>query len=312
MFQHILVPLDGSLRAEEALPVAARIARATGGSILLLQVVNQPMDFSAGLSPAPLLTEQVIESEMAEAVDYLQSLCASPILAGIESKTQISFGLPAQHILAVAQVSESDLIILCSHGRTGFTRWALGSVARTLVHQSTAPVLVLREGKVLASLTMPDVGPLAVLVPLDGSPLAEEALAPTIALTQALAAPTQSTLHLVQVVKPLSSSTEEGFVSEFNEEARSVAGAYLRQAAENVQAVAGHTLALTTSIETGTDVASTLLSVIEHGNGGKYSLIGISTHGRGGLERWVMGSVTERLLSTAKLPMLIVRPLKKG
>lgn len=101
---------------------------------------------------------------------------------------------------------------------------------------------------------------------------------------------------------------EEGFVSEFNEEARRLASTYLATMAESVQVATGHTLALTTSAETGTDVASTLLSLIEHGSSGEYGLIAISTHGRGGLERWVMGSVTERLLNTTKLPMLIARP----
>ena len=63
MFQHILVPLGGSFRAEQALPVAARLARATGGSLLLVRVVNQPIDYIGGLSPVPLMTEQTVESE---------------------------------------------------------------------------------------------------------------------------------------------------------------------------------------------------------------------------------------------------------
>jgi nucleotide-binding universal stress UspA family protein len=313
MFQHILVPLDGSSRAEQALPVAARIAHATGGSLLLVQVVSQPMDFSGGLASVPLMTGQMIESEMAEAADYLQSISASPVLAGIETRTLVSFGLPAQHILAAAEAYESDLIVLCSHGRTGFTRWALGSVAHTLVHQSAAPVLVLRQGETFPSLANRDVtSSHGVLVPLDGSPLAEAGLDPAIALASALAAPVRGALHLVQVVKPVSSPVEKGFVSEFNEEARRLASNYLAKVAESVQAVTDHTLLVSTAVETGTDVASTLLSLIEHGSSGEYALIAISTHGRGGLERWVMGSVTERLLNTTKLPMLIVRPPHKG
>jgi len=74
MFQHILVPLDGSFRAEQALPVASRIARSTGGSVLLLQVVSPPIDYSGGLAMVPLVTEQVIESEIAEATGYLKQL----------------------------------------------------------------------------------------------------------------------------------------------------------------------------------------------------------------------------------------------
>jgi nucleotide-binding universal stress UspA family protein len=320
MFQRILVPLDESLRAERALPVAARIARATGGSLLLVQVINPPIDYSGGLGLVPLMTEQAIESEMAGATDYLNAVAASPELSGIETRTEVSFGLPAQHLIAAAEAHESDLVVLCSHGRTGFTRWALGSVAHTLVHQSTAPVLVLQESKVAALLArLGSARSLRALVPLDGSPLAEAALNPAATLTAALAAPAQGTLHLVQVVKPVSSPAMEGFVSEFNEETRRLASTYLATVAEGVQAVTGRALALTTSVELASDVASALLSQAEHGGNGQETrgaggcdLIAMSTHGRSGLERWVMGSVTQRLLNATKLPMLIVRPQHKG
>ncbi len=74
----------------------------------------------------------------------------------------------------------------------------------------------------------------------------------------------------------------------------------------------GHRLALTSSVEVASDVASALLGVAEQAGPGGCDLIAISTHGRDGLERWVMGSVTERLLNTTRLPMLIVRPQKKS
>src|SRR5947209_6907741 len=118
MFQRILVPLDGSSRAEQALPIAARIARATGGSLLLVQVVSPPIDSRGGLAPVALVNEQVCEAEMATATTYLQSLAASPRLSGIETRTEVVFGLPVQHLLACAEAPGIDLVVLCSHGRT--------------------------------------------------------------------------------------------------------------------------------------------------------------------------------------------------
>jgi nucleotide-binding universal stress UspA family protein len=333
MFQHILVPLDGSTRAEHALPVAARIARATDGSVLLVQVINLPIDYSGGLTPALLMTEQMIEAEMDGATDYLKAMAASQILAGIETRTEASIGLPAQYLIAVTESQDCDLVVLCSHGRTGLTRWALGSVAHSLVHQSAVPVLVLRQENVLSlSSNREQPRPLRTLVPLDGSPLAEAALSPAAHLTAALATPAQGALHLVQVVKPFPTTTEEGFVSELNAEAVQRAKGYLATAAERVQStVKDLKLAVTSSVELGTDVASTLVSLAEHGSkgmphdesgaiclGGRFGrgigpcdLIAISTHGRGGLERWVMGSVTDRVLNTTRLPILTVRPPKK-
>lgn len=311
MFQQVLVPLDGSFRAEQALPVAARLARATGGSLLLVRVVNPPIDYSGGLAPVPLMTEQVVESEMTGATDYLTAIAARPILAGIETATEALFGFPGQQLIEVANAHGCDLVVLCSHGRTGFTRWALGSVAHTLAHQSAVPILVLRQGDALTHIDT--VRPFSTLVPLDGSELAETALGPAATLTAALAAPDRGVLHLVQVVKAFHSTAEEGFVSELNEGARQVARSYLTTVAERVESkVMGRTLAVASSVELASDVASALLSVAEQEGPDGCDLIALSTHGRGGLERWVMGSVTQRLLETTRLPMLIVSPQHKG
>ena len=146
MFKQILVPLDGSTRAEQALPVAARLARASSGSIVLMRVANFPMDYGGGYTQAPLLTEQVIETELDNVDDYLKKVATSEALAGISIKTEAMFGQPLQDILAVVESRRVDLIVICSHGRTGLQRWALGSVAQALAHQSPVPLLVLREG----------------------------------------------------------------------------------------------------------------------------------------------------------------------
>jgi nucleotide-binding universal stress UspA family protein len=309
MFQRVLVPLDGSVRAEQALPVAVRLARAMGGSLLLVQVVSPPLDFSGGMSPAPLMTDQVVESEMADASDYLKAVTMRPELAEIKVTTEVLFGIPAQLLIQSARVHRSDFVVLCSHGRTGLTRWALGSVAHTLVHQSDVPVLVLRQDDMLAHV---EERPLRTLVPLDGSELAEAALAPAATLTAALTAPARGELRLVQVVKSFHSTTEEGLVSESNKETRQQARSYLATVAERVQTTEmGCGLAVTFAVELASDVASALLGVAEQAGAGGSDLIAISTHGRTGLERWVMGSVTQRLLNTTTLPILIVQPQRK-
>jgi nucleotide-binding universal stress UspA family protein len=315
MFKRILVPLDGSSRAEEALPLAARIAHASSGSIHLLEVISPVIDYG-GFALAPLTTGQMIESDMASANDYLKVVAASEVLAGIQTTTEVAFGLSAQCILARATPGEIDLIVLCSHGRTGFTRWALGSVAHTLAHESEVPALILREGKpgsLLASVKA--TRPIRVLVPLDGSELAEAALAPAISLAADLSAPDQGALHLVQVVRPYQTSAEEGFVSELNEEAVERAKTYLALVTERLQEPDRKPgLSITSSVRVEKDVAGTLVSLAEVGDRetSASDLIAISTHGRHGLERWVMGSVTERILNASKLPVMIVRPLNKG
>lgn len=320
MFQRILIPLDGSPRAEQAVPVAARIARASGGSVLLLQVVSLPIDYGGGLAQTPLLMEQVIETELAVASSYLDRVAKARELTGIETTTDVMFGLPAQDILAVAESRSVDLIVMCSHGRTGFTRWVLGSVAQKVVRHCPVPVLVLREGEAVPPASpMNAARSISALVTLDGSLLAEAALAPAANLVAALAAPAQGTLHLMQVVKVFPKTEEEGFVSQLNREALARAEAYLATVKERAQETFSDLkLSISWSVALDSDVADAIIGTAEHGERiegaegfSSSALIVMSTHGRGGLERWMIGSVTERVLTTTKLPMLIVRPTKK-
>ena len=319
MFVRILVPLDGSVSAEEALPVAARIARASRGSIHLLRVVGSPIDVAEEYDEDPLLSEQRIETETTVATDYLRAIVTLPVLDSIQTTTEVAHGLAAQYILAAAEIGGVDLTVLSSQDRTGFTRWVLGSVAHTLAHESTVPTLVLHENVTASQLAHTDAArPLRVLVPLDGSPLAETALEPAAQLAASLA--THGELHLTQVVKPRRASAKESFESSPNAELTARASTYLTQEAERWQAMAKELgISISWSVVLEADVASALLSQAEpgeqeQGTTGSLScdLIAISTHGRHGLERWVMGSVTNRLLNTTKLPILIVRPKRKG
>lgn len=316
MFQRILVPLDGSLRAEQALPMAARLARASGGAVLLVRVVGPPIDYGGGLAQAPLMTEQVIETELDQANSYLKRVTQAPLLAGVETQAEVMFGFPVQHILDVAGSRAADLIVMCSHGRTGFTRWVLGSVAHQLIHQNLLPVIVLREG---TPVPLADAAhPFSVLVPLDGSPLAETALVPAVNLVAALAAPGQGALHLVQVVKRFSATAEEGFISQLNAEALERGKEYLARVKVSLQEK-DPWLTIKWSVALDSDVAGAIIRIGEHGQQGEggerfgaCDLVAMSTHGRGGLERLVMGSVTERVLGATKLPLLVVRPEKVG
>jgi nucleotide-binding universal stress UspA family protein len=315
MFQRILVPLDGSALAEQALPRAARLVRASGGLLMLLQVVSPPIDYAGALPQTPLVTEQIIETGLAEADSYLSMVAKSERLAGIKIVTDDMFGAPVQDILAFARSRRVDLIVMCSHGRTGFKRWTLGSVAHQLIHQSPVPVFVLRAGEPALSRAV-TTRPLCTLIALDGSPLAEAVLAPAANLVAGLAAPAQGALHLTQVVKQLAATAEEGFVDELNEEAEERAKKYLAAVQERSQETfKGLKLSITWSVARDSDAAEAIIGMAEHGEKGRgpedfgtCDLIAMATHGRGGLERLVVGSVTEKVLGATRLPVLIVRP----
>jgi nucleotide-binding universal stress UspA family protein len=192
MLQRILVPLDGSARAEYALPVAARLAHATGGTLILLQVYQvMPSEF--------VLSDYTAEA--APATAYLAHITTREELAGITIETITLAGAVARTILDAVLEYQVDTMVLCSHGRSGPTRWALGSVAEKVARHAPVPVLVLRKPHdVFPGRRTGTERPLRTLVALDGSSFAEASLAPAAQMILALAAPAPGALHLVQAI----------------------------------------------------------------------------------------------------------------
>lgn len=309
MFKQILVPLDGSTLAEQALPVAARLARASSGSVVLVRVANFPVDYGGGYTQAPLVTEQVIETELDNVDTYLKNVATSDILAGISVRTESMFGQPLQDILSVVESRRVDLVVICSHGRTGLKRWALGSIAQGLAHQSPVPLLVLRESGQVTAISGGEVhASVCALVSLDGSPFAETALLPTANFVAQLSAPGQGILHLAHVV------------THVGDEALQSAKSYIAGVTEQLQQkLKDSNVSITWTLLRDKDVAGAVLDLAEHDNNKtiadqvhRCDLIAMSTHGRGGLERLMLGSVTERVLHGTQLPMLIVRPQRSA
>ncbi len=315
MFQRILVPLDGSTRAESAVPVAARLAQASGGSVILLQVAVFPIHIEPEKKPAEIYSQEVFDQGIASAERYLQGVAKSDALAGTKTETEVVTGAVAPSILEALQSLQADLVVLCSHGYTGFKRWSLGSVAHKLVPHSPVPVLVLRDGGPVPG-TVAD-HPLRAFVPLDGSPLSESALEPAAQLVAALAPATQRALQLLRVVDIPSSygkfrtMADSHYDAEMRAEAKRQDEQYLDAVAKRFSEgeLAQYNLAVTSTVVIDSDVAEAIVQVAEQAEGtggfGTHVIV-MATHGRGGLQRWVLGSVAERVLHTTKLPLLVV------
>lgn len=310
MFTRILVPLDGSPRAEHALPVAAKIARATNGAVILIQAVSIPSNLDTPFAPTTV-TPELLDAQEAEAESYLHSIAESAVLAGVPTEITVLTGSAALAILDAIVLRRIDLVVMTSHGRTGLARWALGSVAQHLVRHATVPVIVLREYG--TSTLEPHSDPehvFRLLVPLDGSLPAEAALEPAVALATALSALGLSELHLVLVLLPFEADME------YMPEALAMRGAqeYLGHVSARLQAEHAD-LRVTWTVRAQLDIASAILHVAEQHDDpegptsiGRFDLIAMATHGYSGLKRWMMGSTTERVLQGAKLPVLIVPP----
>lgn len=320
MIKRILVPLDGSERAEYVLPLAARLARHTGGTLVLVRVVNIATSYwPAVATPYPLMMQAVVDAEVEEAATYLETVATRPLLAGLEITTTARYGAATPVILATAMEYHADLIVMCSHGYIGITHVMMGSVAEKVARHASVPVLIVRDNAGLPEVSPAEISqPLCMLVPLDGSAYAEAALEPAATLLAALAEPAQkAVIHLVRVVEVADE------MSEIQREGRDLSRAkrHLSRITELIEegsiapTISEQHIAVSWSVALDTDVARAIVRVAEYGEDvagagvfGGCGLIAIARHGRGGLLRLAMGSVTERVLHTTKRPLLIVRP----
>ena len=308
MYTRILVPLDGSPRAERSVPVAAMLARASHGSVILLQVLSTVGELGPVVPTSYSTT--LLEEERHEVNAYLVRIASLPVLSGVPTETEVLNGPPAIAILDALTTYKADVVVITSHGRTGITRWALGSVAEHVIRHATVPIVVLREQGESPAEHIPDHEHLPrVLVPLDGSSLSETVLEPAVDMAKALAAPARGAIHLLLVVSPFEAA-------EANLEDEAAIGAakdYLGSVASKVRA-RHNDIEVTWSVAVNTEAASGVLRSAEDRDEAEgaypfgYDVIAMATHGRSGLSRWMFGSITERVLRTTRLAMLIVHP----
>ena len=321
MFQRILVPLDGSTRAEQALPVAARLARASNGTLLLLRAFSVPVVVPSypAMSTTMAQTTADITIEENAAREYLQGLIGKGSLEGIHTEVAVEVGQAAASILSTTETSHIDLVVICSHGYTGFKRWLLGSVAEKVAHHSPVPVLLLHEeAQPLTNLpaNVSSLQSVSVLVPLDGSALAEAALAPAAQLAEALSLPDEGAIHLIRaVVLPGSGQASQGERDAIINQAQQYLDAVVaRLRQEQIAGSTGQQLSISCSVTIDDDIASGIIRVAESGEktagtemDGRSEIIAMTTHGLSGLQQWAIGSVTQRVLQATTLPLLIVR-----
>lgn len=311
MFQQILVPLDGSARAEQALPIAARLARATDGTVILMQAVYPPSEFME--SVGTIVLPEILDEKESVAKRYLEDIAKTSGLEGIRAATKVvtGSGHPAQAIFAEAIANDVDLVVLCSHGYTGAMRWSMGSIAEKVVRYAPSPVFLLQEGRDLPTETgLVARSSVRVLVPLDGSEFAEASIVPAARLAWALSAPARGELHLTHVV-----SREASLFHEEIERTQQYLDSVVERWQQHPLTDAGVLLdvSMTWSVTVDGDPASGIIQAVENSGKGErvggdkgYQVIAMATHGLGGPQLWAMGSTTERVLQVARQPLLIV------
>lgn len=145
MYKRILVPLDGSKRAETILPYVEALARSCNAKVILARVV-EPEPILVATEPVyPQFDADSYRYKMNEAESYLAGWCGEFRDQGIEVKQSVCHGPIVENIIDMVERENIDLIALASHGRTGFSRVIFGSVTAELLHRIDRPLLVIRS-----------------------------------------------------------------------------------------------------------------------------------------------------------------------
>jgi nucleotide-binding universal stress UspA family protein len=293
IYRRILVPLDGSVLAEQVLSHLQRLVSPAVTTVVLVNVIESMRYTGATPRYAP---PNIYASLRSSAERYVVGQQERLQAAGFGVETYVIEGDPATRILHVATTANVDLIAMTTHGRSGFIRWALGSVAERIIRETQLPVFLVRE-----TTALPGDRLRRILVPLDGSALAEQALPEAVALAKA----TGAELMLLQVIQPLDDRNEELLFKDAAEakavfaEWRMNVASYLQQLAQSIQAEGVNCLC---KAELG-DVVST---IIDTAASEEVDLLVMSTHGRTGLSRWVYGSVANKVLRGVACPLLVI------
>ena len=291
----IIVALDGSELSERALPYATVVAKATNADLLLATVWEE--------GERALITDlgEVAEGLFKEGEEYWEryvaGLAETVQAQGVNAETAVLIGDPTVEILHLIETREANLLVVGTHGRSGLSRWRYGSVASRLIRE--APVATLVIGPTVLESGQQEPAVRRILVPLDGSPLAETALRPALELVDEF----DAQLVLAQAIQWATQSFIYGIpdanISQVDEGLTKAAESYLA----NVTDWLNTDRKVEPAVLHG-PAADGLIGLVSKQ---EIDLVVMTSHARAGIARAVLGSIADRLLQ-GDAPVLLVRP----
>ncbi len=306
MFRTIVVPLDGSPLAEHALATAGMLAEQAHAKIELVRA-HQLMVHDLG---DQLALDQAMREE---AQEYLYRTAKGvKDETGLQAHTMVLDGPPASAICDYLRAQDAPLLVMSTHGRTGFSRAWLGSVADGVVHSVASPVLLLRPEEAPGGVLEPIGAFKRMLVPLDGSGYSEQIVPHAMALAEL----TGAHVLLLEVVKPVFApafmpameyavayAPPEEFASDATQAMVERAASYVSSLAAKLRRQ-HPTLNVQSEVRTESAPAKV---IIETAAANATDLVAMATHGRG-MSRLVLGSVADKVLRGGPRALLLARP----
>ncbi|MFC2027110.1 universal stress protein [Chloroflexota bacterium] len=289
MFEKILVPLDGSELAEVALPYAEELMRRLDSELVLICVSE------SSEKPERRNYLDIIAEEIRQRAKKYQEKHPGKVVARPIPETIVIGGNPSDEIVDYAEENQINLTIMATHGRSGFGRWAMGSVADKVARGLSKPVCLIRAKGCHAEVR-PDCLVSRIFTPLDGSKTGEAALP----YVEVLAKEMGTEVLLFQTV-PKDDRNEDVNWGELRHQADRDAKIYLRKVEANLIYKG---VVATTEVAFGDKPAQQIIELAERTQS---AVVAMSTHGRSGVDRFVFGSVAEKVLRAGTVPLLLVR-----
>ncbi len=306
MYKRVLVPLDGSELAEVVFAYARELAARLGLDLVLLHVASPHERDLIPLHRA--YVERAAGILRRESEELQKKVGIQPKGGGVAAEGELAVGHAAEEILSCALRQNIDLILMATHGRSGIKRWALGSVADKVLRASKIPVWLVRTG--LREEIIHDKWPTrTMLVPLDGSPLAEMVFPHVEALAKQLG-PELADVVLLRVCEPPVVPSDYPATAgltweehEAQEIARpvTVCEEYLAGVQKRLEGAGLRTRLVVLKGKAADEIT-------DYANKNPVNLIVMSTHGRSGISRWAYGSVADRVLLGVSSPVFLIRP----
>jgi nucleotide-binding universal stress UspA family protein len=298
MYRRILVPLDGSATAERVLPYSRFVAEALKVPVELLGVIDlSEMAAHVAAGKARYL-DRLIEAAVRASETYLGRVAGT--FTGVKVECTTEKGRTDELIVDKAAADKNTLITMATHGRSGVNRWVMGSIAEKVLRSTTNPLLIIRAAETAATEGRAVLS--SVVVPLDGSELAESVLPDVAELANALKL---KVILLRAYSMPVNAYATEGYYVDNYEEIitaiRDEAVAYLERKVDEVKK-----LGVTAVSYLARDgfAAEEIIGVARETS---ENLIAMCTHGRSGIKRWALGSVTETVARHSGDPVLVLR-----
>jgi nucleotide-binding universal stress UspA family protein len=311
MYRLIQVPLDGSPFAEQSLPLAISLAQRDGAALQVVRV-HEPIE-GVFLDRPGTLGSTLDRELMDKARENLDATVKSVVEeTGLRVDVALLKGPVPEMISRHAAASEADLLVMTTQGRGPLGRMWFGSVADALVRQSPIPLLLVRPQEESSEVSQP-LNLRRVLLPLDGSPFAEQALEPALALGGKQGEFTL--LRVIPLISPVAYDPTSGRVSgirtsvlqqlqKLKQEQEAEAKEYLEQLAQRLRA---RSVNVVTQLATYEQPATAILDAAAKRG---VDAIAMTTRGRSGFKRLLLGSVADKVVRGATAPVLICPPVE--